>query len=153
MAGLRINSGGSNPEFNHRINHMDSLQKVQRLKPELDNNPLMLVKELVVAFKEMSSDYKISSKQQIELFCKDITDFMVLNYGSQLGIGNTVVSSSALEDRWEELQNDYKCIPNKTHNVKDIWKKLSSLMSKQFITKKMINADQVSFNIHSNLKK
>ena len=78
---------------------------------------------------------------------------MVLHYGSQVGVGNAVVSSSALEDRWEELQNDYKCIPNKTHNVKDIWKKLSSLMSKHFITKKMINADQVSFNIHPNLKK
>ena len=96
---------------------------------------------------------KINSKQKIEMFCKDITDFMVLHYGSQIGIGSVVVSPSAMEDRWKELQNDYKSIPNKTPNVKDIWKKLSSLMSKHFITKKMINADQVSFNIHPKLKK
>ena len=137
MAVPRINSSGSNPE-SYRIKHTDPLQKVEKeLKPELDNNPLLLVQELVIELKErVCLVTKISSKQKIELFCKDITDFMVLHYGSQLGIGNSVVSSSALEDRWEELQNDYKCIPNKTHNVKDIWKKLSSLMSKHFITKK-----------------
>jgi hypothetical protein len=96
---------------------------------------------------------KINSKQKIEMFCKDITDFMVLHYGSQIGIGNVVVCPTELEDRWEVLQRDYKSIPNKSHNVKDIWKKLSSLMSKHFIAKKMINADQVSFNIHPKLKK
>lgn len=78
---------------------------------------------------------------------------MVLHYSAQIGIGRDVVSSATLEDRWEELQTDYKLIPNKTHNVKDIWKKLSSLMSKYFVTKKMINADQLSFNIHPDLKK
>ena len=56
MAVPRINSSGSNPEFSHRIKHTDPLQKVQKLKPELDNNPLMLVKELVVELKEMLGD-------------------------------------------------------------------------------------------------
>ena len=94
-----------------------------------------------------------SSKQRIELFCKDIADFMVLHCGAQIGCGASVVSSDVMEDRWEELQDSFKAIPNKTHQVNDIWKNLSSLMSKHFVTKKMINAEQLAFNTQSKFQK
>ena len=93
---------------------------------------------------------KLNKQQQIECFCKDITDFMVLHVSSQSGIGQMSISNELLEDRWSSLKHDYKLIPAKNHKVKDIWKKLSAIMSKHFITKKMIKADQVTFKTHPN---
>tara|TARA_A100001015_G_scaffold302089_1_gene389861 strand:+ start:2108 stop:2563 length:456 start_codon:yes stop_codon:yes gene_type:complete len=102
-----------------------------------------LARELVL---ELRVGVRDGQRQSIELFCKYITDFMLLHCSSQIGIGGDVIAPDPLEDQWEQIQNDYKLLSNKTHNVTDIWKKLSTLMSKHFVTKKMINADQLVFN-------
>ena len=94
----------------------------------------------------------ISNKQQIELFCKDITDFMVLHASSHLGMGKELISNESMEDCWQQLTEDYKAIQSKSPHVKDIWKQLSSIMSKHFFTKKMINAEQVAFNTNQQIQ-
>ena len=89
------------------------------------------------------------NNKQIEAFCKDITDFIILHQSGCIGIGSDLISSSDLEYRWMCLQEKYKSIPNKTHDVTDIWKKLSSLISKSFLRNKKLSSRDISVAIAS----
>ncbi len=89
--------------------------------------------------------------QQKELFCKEITDFIILYVSAQTNIGKMEINYDTLEDRWQQITQDYKRLSNKNPSVIHYWKKISSIMSKHFITKKMINADQIAFQTHPKL--
>ena len=89
----------------------------------------------------------INNRQRIEIFSKDITDFMVLHASAQLGIGKDVMLPESLHDRWKQLTEDYKSIPNKSASTKDIWKQLSAIMSNHFLSEKVIKAEQAVFSL------